>query len=139
MYGELYKALGGFGLPFGLDMKGLSELLPVMLRSKLCCVIVAEDGEGVCAFLSGAVARIDRKYAYGTGLVGRVSDLYVAPGKRGSGLADSLLRAAEDWFRQSGAAIAECDVLTQNLPAGRFWDKRGYRDLSCLKYKILQE
>lgn len=42
LYGDLYKLLQGMGLPFALDEAGLQGLLPVLFKSKMCCLAVAE-------------------------------------------------------------------------------------------------
>ncbi|MEG1633449.1 MAG: GNAT family N-acetyltransferase [Oscillospiraceae bacterium] len=138
LYGSLYDTLRGFGLPFELSPHELRQILAVMVKSKLCRLLIAEENGETLGFISAAVTRMDRKLRFeGGNLIGTVNDICVSPACRGTGLAARLLSEAEDWFRASGAAVAECDILCGNLPAQGFWRKQGYTELALVSYKVL--
>ena len=57
---------------------------------------------------------------------GFLTDLYVAPEARGTGLAGALLAESEARFRALGLASLRLNVLDGNARARRFYDKAGY-------------
>ncbi|MEK6606437.1 MAG: GNAT family N-acetyltransferase [Myxococcota bacterium] len=59
-----------------------------------------------------------------------VDDLVVAPRARRRGVGRRLLRAAEDWGRQSGATQCVLTVWEGNDAAVRFYAAMSYRDLN---------
>lgn len=57
-----------------------------------------------------------------------VTDLIVVPEHRKSGAAQELMNAAEQWARSCGAIALTLNVLADNLPARRFYEKTGFKD-----------
>jgi GNAT superfamily N-acetyltransferase len=55
-----------------------------------------------------------------------VDVLYVRPSARGGGLARELMRAAAEYARDQGADHLELDVLENNEPARRFYERLGF-------------
>lgn len=137
LYGDLYGLLQGMGLPFSLDDVGLQELLPVLLKSKMCCLAVSEAPCGeICGFLSAAITRMDRKLQFqGKNLMGKINDICVDEAYRGQGVAGALLQYAEAWMEDSGITICESEIVLQNARSLGFFQKNGYQPFCTLTYK----
>lgn len=56
-----------------------------------------------------------------------LNDLYVAPQARGRGVAESLLRRAEQYARQTRARRLELSTAAGNSAAQRLYEKLGWR------------
>jgi ribosomal protein S18 acetylase RimI-like enzyme len=52
--------------------------------------------------------------------------LLLDPDKRNKGIGERVLRAFEDWARQSGVMAVRLGVVEQNDGAFRFWTRAGY-------------
>ncbi len=84
-----------------------------MIADPLCAVFLAETPQGrLVGFLEAA----QRKYADGcdTSPVGYIEGWYVEPDVRRAGVGKLLVRAAEDWARQSGLREMASDCLIDN-------------------------
>ncbi|MDH5264795.1 MAG: GNAT family N-acetyltransferase, partial [Betaproteobacteria bacterium] len=53
----------------------------------------------------------------------------VATPLHGTGTAQALYAGLEDWIRSSGARWLRLNVVVGNLPAERFWNRAGYREV----------
>ena len=53
-------------------------------------------------------------------------DIRVAPGMRREGVGTALLRAAESWAAANGATSMKVETQNINVPACRFYTRRGY-------------
>lgn len=139
LYGDLYDLLQSMGLPFALDETGLQGLLPVLMKSKMCCLAVAETPEGeICGFLSAAIARMDRKLQFrGENVIGKISDICVAEAYRGQNVAGGLLQYAESWMKDCGVTVCESEIVLQNARSLGFFQKNGYTPFCTLTYKAL--
>ena len=139
LYGDLYDLLQGMGLPFALDEAGLQGLLPVLFKSKMCCLAVAETPEGeICGFLSAAISRMDRKLQFrGENVIGKISDICVAEAYRGRNVAGRLLQYAESWMKDCGVTVCESEIVLQNARSLGFFQKNGYTPFCTLTYKAL--
>lgn len=136
MYELLYSQLQSQGMPYELDPEQTFSSLTTQIRSKLFCILIAEDdSQNKLGFLSSSVSRIDRKLR--GGLVGVINDVYLYPAGRGGGTASALLSEAEAWMRESGAQSAKCDVVVGNDEGLRFWHRHGYADVSISIHKSL--
>lgn len=139
LYGDLYSLLEGMGLPFALDEAGLQGLLPVLFKSKMCCLAVAETPEGeICGFVSAAISRMDRKLQFrGENVIGKISDICVAEAYRGQNVAGRLLQYAENWMKDCGVTVCESEIVLQNARSLGFFQKNGYTPFCTLTYKAL--
>lgn len=68
---------------------------------------------------------------------GYVSDIFVLPERRGSGLAQALLAAAERHLATTGIARVRIGVLTANRMACRAYEKRGFEPYETVYEKRL--
>ena len=139
---ELYKSMydghgrDGLHMPFTLDLPALCELLPTVIRSKLCFLYVAELSGRLCGFISASVVRPERRFTM-DGKMGLISDVFVCRPHRGHKLAERLLRSAEHWMSQSGVTLIECNVLSGNSDGLGFWRAEGYESMAEICYKYL--
>lgn len=53
-------------------------------------------------------------------------DIRVAPEARGRGVGTALVRAAESWASANGATSMKIETQNINVPACRFYERRGY-------------
>ncbi len=58
----------------------------------------------------------------------QILDVAVTPGQRGSGVAQVLIRHAEQLAREKGAHYLELEVRVSNTPARRLYQKLGYAE-----------
>jgi GNAT superfamily N-acetyltransferase len=103
--------------------RALTELAAEDVRRGI--VLVAEDDDGVLnALVSGAAADDDA-----SGSTAEVGALYVLPARRGEGIGASLLHAAACELAALGFSSIQVGVLTANLPARRFYEATGAREI----------
>jgi GNAT superfamily N-acetyltransferase len=70
--------------------------------------IALQGGEPI-----GVVA-ITTTYEFETGWGGRISDMYIRPERRGTGIADRLLEAAIEWCRSVGCGAIQVDITPES-------------------------
>lgn len=61
----------------------------------------------------------ERRFAY-------LAELFVAEVGRGTGAAQALIKACENWAAAHGYATIRIDLLTRNVRAARAYEKAGY-------------
>ena len=59
--------------------------------------------------------------------------LVVAPGHRGRGFGEKLVRFGIDFCKNSGARVIRLDTHYKNVPARRLYEKCGFTSLGCQK------
>lgn len=115
----------------------LAQLLGLVARHA-GAVLVAETGGGFAGFVACYIAEDEviaetpdsNRYGY-------VSDIFVAPDRRGSGLAQALLAAAERHFAAAGIARLRIGVLAANRMACRAYEKHGFEPYEIVYEKRL--
>lgn len=68
---------------------------------------------------------------------GYVNDLYVGDRARGQGVADALMQAAEDYFREKGLTNMRLGVLSENKRARAFYERLGWNSYEQVYRKVL--
>lgn len=68
---------------------------------------------------------------------GHISDVYVIPELRRKGIAGQMMRMAEAWLREKGAASVDLNVSSANERAIAFYRKMGYQAQQILLRKRL--
>jgi ribosomal protein S18 acetylase RimI-like enzyme len=94
---------------------------------------VGEIGGYVCVFTHyNSESMIDAQpvYAY-------IPDIYIHPSCRGLGAGQLLLAAAEQWAKAKGATLLKLSVLSKNVEARAFYNKRGFSEHEILLQKSL--
>lgn len=117
---ELYRSFAAEIPPPGhVDFDLERELSEVDEYVREHIALVAEDGTDIAGFVLGRMR--------GTGFA-RISDLYVAPERRGSGVARALLREATVQLRAQGAQTIELDVQPWNDRARGMYERWGFNE-----------
>ena len=83
--------------------------------------LVAIDDDGA-AIACGALRRLDAGSA-------EIKRMYVVPGRRGSGVATSVLRALESAAAERGWRTLRLETGTEQPDAQRFSRREGYREI----------
>ena len=138
MYCEMYDILFIYGMPYKLDKKIIGEVLILQLKARACKYFVAEKDGQLVGFVAVDVMRMDRKLSYKNNVIGHIRDIYVAPAVGRTGIGTELLAKAEEWAKENGASIIECNVIANNEPAQNFWDDNQYEVLGkiyCKKFE----
>jgi len=78
--------------------------------------------------LLGLVAVHSFEMLHRPGRLGRITALVVASLARGRGVGTELLKAAEDYFQQSGCTMLEVTSNERRADAHAFYAARGYRE-----------
>lgn len=97
------------------------------LRSRSCCIGVAENGSEVVGFVFAEVER-------GAGLrrdeagLGWIHELFVDPAFRRRGVANALLALVDEFFEQRCPARVSVRVESGNEEGLRFWLRRGFAE-----------
>lgn len=63
---------------------------------------------------------------FARGPEGKISEVYVAPDRRGRGIADDLMDRAESWAADRGCEYVSLSVNEDNETARRVYESRGY-------------
>ncbi|HET7744704.1 MAG TPA: GNAT family N-acetyltransferase [Gaiellaceae bacterium] len=103
--------------PFDTLEKELGEVTEIVASET---AFVAEDGDGTAV---GFVLARQRAPGYG-----RVTDLYVAPAARRSGVATALMREVVSAFGEQGVEHVDVDVQVSNTVAHALYARWGLRD-----------
>ncbi len=88
----------------------------------LLCTVDEDNGE--------YVKPAHRRYGY-------VNDLFVGAKARGQGVADALMAAAEEYFRERGLTNMRLGVLSENKRARRFYERLGWHSYEQVYRKNL--
>lgn len=94
-------------------------------------VMVAEEGEELVGFAELSI----RPFAEGcvTSRVGYLEGWFVKEDRRGEGIGRALLKASEDWARESGCAEFASDTDVQNEPSVRAHVACGFEDAGTVR------
>ena len=138
LFDEYQAYLKTVGLTYDYRQGSAAEVLHARLRSRLFRILSASVDGAAAGFLICSLQRLPGEYlCCGSGMIGYINDLYVAPQYRGNGIAGALVAEAENWLRASGATTAELQVVTGNQAAERFWHSKGLRPVRTTHAKKL--
>jgi ribosomal protein S18 acetylase RimI-like enzyme len=94
-------------------------------------VLLAEDGSRPVGFIAGKLGVHDDELQVATWRPhGHISDLYVEPGYRGTGAAQTLLRAMVERLRGMGARRVRIAALCANDAAIKAYRRLGFEPFS---------
>lgn len=94
------------------------------LRSPFAAVWVAEAGEELVGY-GVAIVNDAASAFFAFEKAGLISDLYVRPGFRRSGIGRRLVHAIAEWFAECGVYDYEWNVAARNAEAQAFWRAMG--------------
>lgn len=139
LYDQLYDILiREHGFPFAFSRDENRAVLSIQIKSRLCCIFVAEQDNALLGFVHGSISKLDRRLTYqGEKVIARIDDVYVSPETRGTGVANALMQEAEAWFRSEEVAGVESYIVSGNQQSLRFHQKRGYEIIASRTIKPL--
>lgn len=85
--------------------------------------LIAEDDAGAAGFVFATALRGERSH---------ITDIYVRPDARGSGLGTQLMAQVAAGARDLGARWVSLNVLTSNRPARTFYERLGFQDIEVV-------
>jgi len=106
-----------------------------LARDSAVILVAADRADRPVGFLVGAIAAASPVMAVRTRA--EVSDLYIEPGLRRSGLGTALLNEAFDRFGRRGAEQVVLSVAVANTEAIRLYEKLGLTTCIQQMYKAL--
>lgn len=119
MVGELFA----LEVDFAVDSVKQERGLATIVGSKSAAAFVAEEAKG--RLVGMLTAQLTISTAEG-GPSGLLEDLFVEEGFRRSGVARTLVAAAEEWCAEHGATRVQLLADRENESALRFYDAIGY-------------
>lgn len=97
--------------------------------ARFSVIVVAESDAEIIGFVAG---RLRTPPAWFGGLnVGFISEVYVAPERRGQGIAAQMLTISAAWFRNIGVHRLELHVLRANSRARETYESLGWTNELC--------
>jgi GNAT superfamily N-acetyltransferase len=107
-------------------------------RTKAALVSILRNILPECCFVT---LRVDNQpVACGLGVVERtwigLFDIVTATSVRGRGYGTQLLEAILAWGKEMGAEMAYLQVMDDNLPARRLYDKLGFSEIYPYWYRV---
>jgi GNAT superfamily N-acetyltransferase len=106
------------------DAERFKGALRAIMEGRGTVAMVAEDERGrVVGCVIGTVAK---NSPFAVQRYGYLSCLYAGPGWRESGMGDSMVIAACDWFKREGLSVVHADVSVRDRKSQRFWRARGF-------------
>ncbi len=87
-------------------------------------LLVAEKAGVIVGFLTMGYTHLPIIYIKQE--VGYFSELYVRPGLRKRGIADSLVAAGFEWLKEKKIRRVELETMAANRAACEFWRKQGF-------------
>lgn len=139
LYDQLYDILiREHGFPFTFSRDENKAVLSIQIKSRLCCIFVAEQDDALLGFVHGSISKLDRRLSYeGQKAIARIDDVYVSPQTRGTGVANALMQEAEAWFRSEEVAGVESYIVSGNQQSLSFHQKRGFEIIASRTIKQL--
>jgi GNAT superfamily N-acetyltransferase len=110
------------GLPPDAYQLWVASFQPILGRFGF--VLVAEEAKSLVGFLAGRIRSLPPHF--GGHQTGHFSELFVADSHRRRGIADELLSAGINWFRERGIQRIDLPVLAKNSGAREFYLRRGW-------------
>jgi len=134
----LYSELDAYHMPFELNAQRMGDILKAHINSKTSIVLLLEYNGAVSGVLVGHITKLDNRYQPTCGmLVGRITEIYVAPTIRHKNMAQALLNSADEWFKYNSVNYIEADILMDNIASHKFFKKMGFLPLTQRVYKTI--
>jgi ribosomal protein S18 acetylase RimI-like enzyme len=125
-------------LPGAAVMETYLDRLQQLVAAQSGAILIAEDGSRFLGLVACVVARDDAvQETADSNVHGYITDIYVVPDRRGSGLAQALLQAAEDHLAPTGVSRVRINVLAANAMARRAYEKHGFEPYEVMYEKRL--
>jgi ribosomal protein S18 acetylase RimI-like enzyme len=136
---EYERTLHDTRLPGAAVMDAYFDRLQQLVAQQSGTILVAEDSGRLLGLVACVVAADDEVAETADSNVhGYITDIYVVPDRRGSGLAQALLQAAEDHLAPTGVSRVRINVLAANAMARRAYEKHGFAPYEVMYEKRLR-
>ncbi len=99
--------------------------LALQLRSPRSHVLIAIKDNTIQAFSCAYIAQ--NLPMFHPPEFGYISDVYVVPQYRQSGLGKKLIKLMHDWFTSQNLEVCQLQVYRQNQAGREFWSAMGYQ------------
>ena len=136
---EYERTLHDTRLPGAGVMDAYLDRLLQEVAAQSGALLVAEENSRLVGLVACTVVEDDAvQETADSNVHGYVNDIYVVPERRGSGLAQALLRAAEDHLASTGITRVRINVLAANAMARRAYEKHGFEPYEVMYEKRLR-
>jgi ribosomal protein S18 acetylase RimI-like enzyme len=135
---EYERTLHDTRLPGGPVMEAYVDRLQQHVAAQSGTILIAEVGGRLLGLVACVVVRDDLvQETPDSNVHGYITDIYVVPDRRRSGLAQVLLQAAEDHLAPTGVSRVRINVLAANAMARRAYEKHGFEPYEVMYEKRL--
>ncbi len=136
---EYERTLHDTRLPGAAVMEAYFDQLQQQVAAQSGAILIAEDHGRLLGLVTCVVAQ-DNVVAEtaDSNVHGYITDIYVVPDRRGSGLAQALLQAAEAHLAPTGVSRVRINVLAANAMARRAYEKHGFEPYEVMYEKRLR-
>lgn len=136
---EYERTLHDTRLPGAQVMEAYFDRLRQEVAAQSGAILIAEEDGRFLGLVACVVARDDLvQETADSNVYGYVTDIYVVPDRRGSGLAQALLQAAEIHLAPTGISRVRINVLAANTMARRAYEKHGFEPYEVMYEKRLR-
>ncbi len=135
---EYERTLHDTRLPGAGVMEAYFDRLQQQVAAQSGAILVAEDNGRLLGLVACVVVQDDIvAETADSNVYGYITDIYVVPDRRGSGLAQALLQAAEAHLAPTGVTRVRINVLAANAMARRAYEKHGFEPYEVMYEKRL--
>jgi ribosomal protein S18 acetylase RimI-like enzyme len=135
---EYERTLHDTRLPGAPVMEAYLDRLLRDVATQSGAILIAEDDGCFLGLVACVVARDDTvQETADSNVYGYITDIYVLPDRRGSGLAQALLEAAETHLAPTGVSRVRINALAANARARRAYEKHGFEPYEVMYEKRL--
>ena len=136
---EYERTLHDTRLPGARVMDAYFDRLQQVVAGQSGAILIAEDGGRFLGLVACIVEEDDEvQETADSNVHGYITDIYVVPERRSSGLAQAMLRAAEDHLASTGVSRVRINVLAANARARRAYEKYGFEPYEVMYEKRLR-
>jgi len=136
---EYERTLHDTRLPGAAVMAAYVDRLQREVAAQSGAILIAEEDGGLVGLVACVVVRDDMvQETADSNVHGYITDIYVVPDRRGTGLAQALLEAAEDHLAPTGITRVRINVLAANAMARRAYEKWGFEPYEVMYEKRLR-
>ena len=136
---EYERTLNDTRLPGTAVMDAYFDRLQQKVAAQSGAILIAEDGSRFLGLVACVVARDDAvQETPDSNVYGYITDIYVVPDRRGTGVAQALLQAAETHLAPTGISRVRMSVLAVNAMARRAYEKQGFEPYEIMYEKRLR-
>lgn len=125
---DLYEHLNknGFALKLN-EEKIVKSIIENTVNSKFMKIILAYvDGE-LAGFINFALAQFNPKFIkHNEKFIGNITELYVKQDFRGNNIGSTLLKEAEDFFKEKNITVIQVNTMFSNVDAIKFYKNNGF-------------